>query len=57
VFVVDRVPERLQKAQEIGAIAINFTERNAVDQIKDQTDGEGADKGRGRRRVPGPRRH
>jgi glutathione-independent formaldehyde dehydrogenase len=45
VFVVDRVPERLQKAQEIGAIPINFTERNAVDQIKDQTDGEGSDKG------------
>jgi glutathione-independent formaldehyde dehydrogenase len=44
-FVVDRVPERLQKAQEIGAIAINFTERNAAEQIRDQTDGEGADKG------------
>ena len=45
VFVVDRVPERLQKAQEIGAIPIDFTERDAVEQIKDQTDGEGSDKG------------
>jgi glutathione-independent formaldehyde dehydrogenase len=45
VFVVDRVPERLRKAEEIGAIAVDFTQRSAVDQIKDQTDGEGADKG------------
>jgi glutathione-independent formaldehyde dehydrogenase len=45
VFVVDRVPERLRKAEEIGAVAVDFTQRSAVDQIKDQTDGEGADKG------------
>ncbi|HEY8372721.1 MAG TPA: glutathione-independent formaldehyde dehydrogenase [Pseudonocardiaceae bacterium] len=45
VFVVDRVPERLQKAEEIGAIPINFAEGDPVQQIKDQTDGEGTDKG------------
>lgn len=45
VFVVDRVPERLAKAQEIGAIPINFAEGDPVAQIKDQTDGEGTDKG------------
>jgi glutathione-independent formaldehyde dehydrogenase len=45
VFVVDRVPERLQKAEQIGAIPINFAEGNPVEQIKDQTAGEGADKG------------
>ncbi|MDT7538344.1 MAG: glutathione-independent formaldehyde dehydrogenase [Actinomycetota bacterium] len=45
VFVVDRVPERLAKAEQIGAIAINFEEHDPVEQIKEQTDGEGADKG------------
>ena len=45
VFVVDRVPERLAKAEQIGAIAINFEQHDPVEQIKDQTDGEGADKG------------
>jgi glutathione-independent formaldehyde dehydrogenase len=45
VFVVDRVPERLAKAEQIGAVAINFEEHDPVEQIKEQTDGEGADKG------------
>ncbi len=45
VFVVDRVAERLQKAQEIGAIPINFQEGDPAAQIKEQTDGEGTDKG------------
>ncbi|MFC4499496.1 MULTISPECIES: glutathione-independent formaldehyde dehydrogenase [Streptomyces] len=45
VFVVDRVLERLQKAEEIGAIPINFAEGNPVQQIKEQTNGEGTDKG------------
>ncbi|MFC5232906.1 glutathione-independent formaldehyde dehydrogenase [Pseudonocardia zijingensis] len=45
VFVVDRIPERLQKAEQIGAIPINFAERNAVEQIQEQTAGEGTDKG------------
>jgi glutathione-independent formaldehyde dehydrogenase len=45
VFVVDRVPERLAKAREIGAIPINFEEGDPAEQIKHQTDGEGTDKG------------
>jgi glutathione-independent formaldehyde dehydrogenase len=45
VLVVDRVPERLQKAEELGATPINFQEADAVEQIKQHTNGEGADKG------------
>jgi glutathione-independent formaldehyde dehydrogenase len=45
VFVVDRIPERLQKAESIGAIPINFQEASPVEQIKEQTGGEGTDKG------------
>jgi glutathione-independent formaldehyde dehydrogenase len=45
VFVVDRVPERLAKAEEIGAVAINFEEGNPAELIKEQTGGEGTDKG------------
>lgn len=45
VFVVDRVPERLQKAAEIGAIPVNFQQGSPVGQIKEQLGGEGADKG------------
>src|SRR5690242_18930279 len=45
VFVVDRVAERWHKAEQIGAIPSNHAEGNPVDQIKDQTDGEGTDKG------------
>jgi threonine dehydrogenase-like Zn-dependent dehydrogenase len=33
VFVVDRVPERLRAAEKIGAIPIDFTKSDAVDQI------------------------
>lgn len=45
VFSVDRVPERLAKAEQIGAIPIDFTKGNPADQIKEQTGGEGTDKG------------
>ena len=45
VFVVDRVPERLQKARDIGAIPIDFTQADPAEQIVEQTGGEGADKG------------
>lgn len=45
VFVVDRVPERLAKAEEIGAVPIDFTKGDAAAQIKDLTQGEGTDKG------------
>ncbi|MEU6808108.1 glutathione-independent formaldehyde dehydrogenase [Streptomyces sp. NPDC046831] len=45
VFVVDRVPERLAKAEEIGAVPIDFTQGDPAGQIKEQTGGEGTDKG------------
>lgn len=35
VYVVDAVPERLEKARKIGAIAIDFTKGNPAEQIKD----------------------
>ena len=35
VYVVDRVPERLAKAKEIGAIPIDFSKGDAVQQIFD----------------------
>jgi glutathione-independent formaldehyde dehydrogenase len=33
--VVDRAPDRLRRAESIGAIAVDFTKGDAVDQIKD----------------------
>ncbi|MFD8363069.1 glutathione-independent formaldehyde dehydrogenase [Streptomyces hygroscopicus] len=45
VFVVDRIPERLDKAREIGTVPIDFTQGDPVAQIKDRTGGEGTDKG------------
>jgi glutathione-independent formaldehyde dehydrogenase len=45
VFVVDRVPERLAKVREIGATAVDFSQGDPVQRIKDQTRGAGTDKG------------
>jgi glutathione-independent formaldehyde dehydrogenase len=45
VFVVDRVPNRLNLAEKIGAIPVNFDEVDAPEHIVDQTGGEGTDKG------------
>ncbi|MGP4015548.1 glutathione-independent formaldehyde dehydrogenase [Saccharopolyspora sp. 5N708] len=45
VFSVDRVPERLAKAEEIGATPIDFSKGDPVEMIKEQTEGEGTDKG------------
>ncbi len=45
VFAIDRVPERLAKARDIGAIPINFDEGDPATQVKEQTDGLGAQKG------------
>jgi glutathione-independent formaldehyde dehydrogenase len=45
VFVVDRVLERLAKAQSIGAVPIDFTAGDPAEQIKGLTGGEGVDKG------------
>jgi glutathione-independent formaldehyde dehydrogenase len=45
VFVVDKVRSRLDLAESIGAIPIDFSAGDPVEQITDQTDGVGADKG------------
>jgi threonine dehydrogenase-like Zn-dependent dehydrogenase len=43
VIAVDRVPDRLSKAEELGAHTINFDKKEPVKAIKDLTDGKGAD--------------
>jgi len=45
VFVVDRVPNRLRLAEQIGAIPIDFGGADPVEQIREQTGGHGTDKG------------
>jgi glutathione-independent formaldehyde dehydrogenase len=45
VMVVDRHPDRLKLAERMGAIAIDDTAGDPVEQIKELTGGEGADKG------------
>ena len=40
VYVVDRVPERLQAAEKIGCTPINFSEGDAVDLILKSNGGE-----------------
>ena len=45
VMIVDRHPDRLALAEQIGAIAIDDSKGSAVDQILEITDGEGADRG------------
>ncbi|HZC18789.1 MAG TPA: glutathione-independent formaldehyde dehydrogenase [Rubrobacteraceae bacterium] len=45
VFVVDRVPNRLDLAESIGCIPVNFDEVDPIEYIQDQTDGHGSDKG------------
>lgn len=45
VIVVDRFPDRLRLAQQIGAIAVDFSKGDAVEQVLQHTQGMGADKG------------
>ena len=45
VYSVDHVQERLDKAESIGAIPINYDEADPVEQIKDRRGGQGTDKG------------
>ncbi|KAJ6587380.1 chaperonin 10-like protein [Mycena sp. CBHHK59/15] len=45
VYVVDRVPERLAKAKEIGCTPINFSESDPVEQIKKLRGGKEVDRG------------
>lgn len=45
VFVVDKVPHRLALAEKIGAIPVNLSDGDVAEQIRDQTGGDGSDKG------------
>lgn len=45
VYVIDHVQERLDIAEEIGGIPINFDSGDPVTQIKDRRSGSGVDKG------------
>lgn len=45
VWVVDRVASRLKLAEDMGAIPIDFSQGDPAEQIREQTDGEGSDKG------------
>jgi len=45
VYVVDRVPERLQKAKEIGCTPIDFSKGDPVEQIRVLRGGEEVDRG------------
>ncbi|GLX93543.1 hypothetical protein [Herbidospora sp. NBRC 101105] len=42
-MVADRHPDRLAKAEEIGAITIDDSKGSPVDQVMELTDGPGAD--------------
>src|SRR6185312_6855851 len=45
VIIVDRHPDRLALARDIGAIAIDDSKTSPVEQILDLTEGQGADRG------------
>jgi len=45
VMVVDRHPDRLRLAEQIGAIPIDDSQGSPVDQVMEQTQGRGADRG------------
>ncbi len=45
VMIVDRLKDRLELAEKIGAIAIDDSKGSPVEQVLELTDGQGADKG------------
>ena len=45
VYVVDRVKERLAKAEEIGCVPVDFSEGDPAEQIKEMRHGDGVMKG------------
>ncbi|MFP5070975.1 glutathione-independent formaldehyde dehydrogenase [Pseudonocardia nantongensis] len=45
VMVVDRHPDRLKLAEQVGAIPIDDSKGSPVDQVMEQTGGRGADRG------------
>ena len=44
VIVVDRHPDRLRLAESIGALAIDDSREDPVEQVLSMTNGQGADK-------------
>src|SRR5258708_5605332 len=59
VMVVDRHPDRLRLAEQIGAIAIDDSKVSPVDVVMEQTNGLGADRGCewGGYQAPDPQGH
>ena len=45
VFVVDKEPDRLARAERIGATPVDFSTGSPVEQLLDATDGRGVDRG------------
>jgi glutathione-independent formaldehyde dehydrogenase len=45
VYVVDRVKERLEKAEKIGAVPVDFSQGDPAEQIKEMRHGDGVMKG------------
>jgi threonine dehydrogenase-like Zn-dependent dehydrogenase len=45
VMIVDRLPDRLALAERIGVMPIDDSKGSPVDQVLEETDGQGADKG------------
>ncbi|MGN6446692.1 glutathione-independent formaldehyde dehydrogenase [Amnibacterium sp.] len=45
VYVIDRQPDRLKLVERVGATPIDDSKGDAVQQVLDRTNGEGADKG------------
>ena len=45
VYVVDQIPDRLDKVKKIGAIPIDFSKGDPVEQIRSMRHGDGVDKG------------
>jgi threonine dehydrogenase-like Zn-dependent dehydrogenase len=45
VMIVDPHPDRLALAEDIGAIAVDYSKGSAVEHLLELTDGEGADRG------------
>jgi glutathione-independent formaldehyde dehydrogenase len=45
VYVVDRVKERLEKAEQIGAVPVDFSQGDPAEQIKEMRHGDGVMKG------------
>lgn len=44
VIVIDRVPERLAMAEQLGAVPLNFEHVSVVEALNEQTQGKGPDK-------------